>query len=112
MINRYLGGSLSDVSGHVAVRHAVVPYDPASGALAPWLEALPVGGMVNSYHGQGIAPGDLAPLLRAVLRSEDGLIEAAEHRLLPWAGIMWHPEREPALTGADRALLTTLFCEP
>ncbi len=46
---------------------------------------------VNSSHHQGIEiPGEG---FRAVMRTEDGVIEAIEHNTLPVWGVQWHPER-------------------
>ena len=46
---------------------------------------------VNSSHHQGVEiPGKG---LRAVMRSEDGVIEALEHESLPVWSVQWHPER-------------------
>ena len=46
---------------------------------------------VNSLHHQGIR--DLAPELRAVATSADGLIEGVEVADHPFAiGVQWHPE--------------------
>ena len=47
--------------------------------------------MVNSGHHQAIK--ELAPSLIASAKSDDGLIEAAEHREARWViGVQWHPE--------------------
>lgn len=46
---------------------------------------------VNSTHHQGVeCPGKG---LRAVMHSEDGVIEALEHESLPVWSVQWHPER-------------------
>jgi putative glutamine amidotransferase len=80
LMNVYLGGALRPVEGHVACTHAT---DLADGAI----------GRVNSYHNLGIMSEDLASAFKAAAKAPDGSIEAAQHRRLPWAGIMWHPER-------------------
>ena len=50
---------------------------------------------VNSYHQYGLLPARLAsPLEPLAFCAEDGSVEAARARELPWIGIMWHPERE------------------
>jgi len=47
--------------------------------------------MVNSFHHQAVrAPGDG---LEVTAKSDDGIIEAVEHRALPVMGVQWHPER-------------------
>jgi len=45
----------------------------------------------NSHHHQGIR--DLAPGLKAVARTLDGLVEAVEHVGAPIYAVQWHPER-------------------
>ncbi|MBI3345968.1 MAG: gamma-glutamyl-gamma-aminobutyrate hydrolase family protein [Burkholderiales bacterium] len=109
MINVHCGGGLSAVDGHVAIRHEVLD----SPAVVPRFFARGIAGaasrQVNSFHGCGIAAADLATDLVPIYRDAQGWIEAVEHRLLPWAGLMWHPEREPALDAADRHLLNQLF---
>lgn len=46
---------------------------------------------INSAHHQAIKK--LANGFRAVQHSEDNLIEAVEHEVLPIYGVQWHPER-------------------
>lgn len=49
---------------------------------------------VNSYHHQGISEAELAPGLKAVAHSADGLIEALEMQGHPYFfAVQWHPER-------------------
>jgi putative glutamine amidotransferase len=49
---------------------------------------------VNSRHHQAVLPAMLAPPLRAVAYSPDGVIEAVESSTHAWAvGVQWHPER-------------------
>jgi putative glutamine amidotransferase len=105
MLNTYLGGTLAPVTGHVAVRHPLHTTDRT----ARFLTGLPPGMEVNSFHGFGIATDGLAPSLVPLLCDARGWIEAAEHTQLPWAAVMWHPEREPQLGALDRSLLTRLF---
>lgn len=50
---------------------------------------------VNSRHHQAVLDEMLAPGLRAVGRSPDGVIEALESLSHNWViGVQWHPERE------------------
>ena len=101
MMNVYLGGNLVAVEGHVATRHSVIPEDgePLFSAFSE----------VNSFHDWGIAAEGLAETLLPGARCQDGTIEAARHASLPWACIMWHPEREKPFDEADLALLKTIF---
>lgn len=56
---------------------------------------------VNSRHHQAVTPDALAPALRAVAMSPDGMVEAVESREHRWLlGVQWHPERpEPEHPG-------------
>lgn len=105
MMNVHCGGGLSAVTGHVAIRHEL----RSASAAVPRFFTADASRDVNSFHAQGIAAVDLAAELAAVYQDANGGIEAVEHRQLPWAGIMWHPEREPVLDAADRHLLNQLF---
>lgn len=83
MLNLYFGGSLAPVEGHIAVEHTIRArsdrYElPAS---------------VNSYHGWGVPPDQLAEDLEPLATDLDGNIEAFTHRQKKILGIMWHPER-------------------
>jgi putative glutamine amidotransferase len=90
-----LGGTLHQhVDGHDDATHEV-RVDPGS-RLARILGTSALS--TNSSHHQ--APKDLPPLLRAVGRSGDGVVEAVEG---PGAiGVGWHPERDQ---GPSRNLL-------
>lgn len=89
-MNLYCGGRLRRVDGHVAQRHAV---RIEAGALLPALAGL---AEVNSFHNAAIGPDDLGRNLQTAATADDGTIEAFVHTTLPWVGILWHPEREPA----------------
>ncbi|HSS44412.1 MAG TPA: gamma-glutamyl-gamma-aminobutyrate hydrolase family protein [Thermoanaerobaculia bacterium] len=61
---------------------------------------------VNSHHHQGIRR--LPRVLRAAARSDDGLVEAIEHRWRAFVvGVQWHPERsnEPSSEALMKAFL-------
>lgn len=47
---------------------------------------------VVSLHTQGILPDGLAPDLRIVAQSDDGVVEAVAHKDLPIFGCQFHPE--------------------
>lgn len=95
VLNRFMGGGLSPVSGHRAVRHLV--------------EADGIRFEVNSYHNQGLPLRDLAPGLTPLAQAEDGSIEAFTLNDMPATGIIWHPERESAVSDFDRNLILNLF---
>lgn len=105
LLNKYLGGEVAAVTGHVAVRHSVL----RSNQPARLFDGLSADMEVNSFHGFGISGDMLARPLLPVLHDAHGFIEAAEHRRLPWAAVMWHPERESILRAMDQALLANLF---
>lgn len=111
MMNHYLGGSLTPVNEHVATRHTVSPMDPAGGPDGPISAHLKRNAPleVNSFHDYGISATDLSAELIALLAGDDGSVEAAVHRELPWVGIMWHPEREEPFREHDIGLLGMLF---
>lgn len=100
VLNRYQGGRLERVSGHVATRHHV------QGLLAPR------GREVNSYHTQGISLSGLGHGLGAIACDDDGHVEAVMHRQLPWLGVMWHPERERTPDPEDLRLIRTHLLNP
>ena len=41
--------------------------------------------------------------------SDDGVIEAMQHRIYPWKGIMWHPERSLLSSSLDVQIIKSLF---
>ncbi|WP_420390490.1 gamma-glutamyl-gamma-aminobutyrate hydrolase family protein [Marinobacter sp.] len=102
MMNVWLGGQLTPVSDHTAVRHAVTPALQTNSWFHSYQD-------VNSFHNWGIAPDGLAVDLLPQLLSPEGDIEAYVHRSLPWAGIMWHPEREAPFAERDKQLFNCIF---
>lgn len=98
-INHYLGGSLVEVTGHVAARHQL------EGSLV----ADRISNEVNSYHNLAITEQTLDESLHITASSGDGVVEAFEHSTLPWIGIMWHPERELPFSMDDQKLIRDFF---
>ena len=95
ILNIYMGGSLSPIEGHVAVRHTLL----STGGPHPLPET------TNSYHKWSIAPDDLAEDLTPIATDEDGNIEAFQHIGKKLLGIMWHPERENPFHELDIQLI-------
>lgn len=101
MLNHFLGGSLTPLPGHVNCMHAIRASEQAP-LMAEYRQ-------VNSFHGWGIQPEDLAENLLAQAWADDGSIEAFVHSQLPWTAIMWHPERPSANATLDVKLIRQLF---
>ena len=92
-INCYFGGTLKIVDGHAATKH-IIDYNG---------EKI----MVNSYHNYAV---DYIPsVLRTIIISDDGVVEAIKHNSKNIQGIMWHPEREKAITNTDIEILKQLI---
>ena len=69
---------------------------------------------VNSRHHQGVLRETIAPGLRAVGVSPDGIVEAAESEKHRWVvGVQWHPERaeteHPHFAPQQRALFSAFL---
>lgn len=102
-INHHLGGSLVPVGNHSGTRHSV----EATGAA----QALKVyaGQTINSFHDWSLPADGLGDGLVGEILAPEGEVEGFRHGLLPWLGIMWHPERESPFNEQDMNLLKTLF---
>ena len=97
-MNLFLGGRVGRSSSHVGTNH------PVSGVL---FDESPV--FVNSFHHNVISEQDLASGFQTVAQSKDSFVEAALHRVLPWLGIMWHPERPGNDVSAGPAMVSDFF---
>lgn len=97
MINKYLGGTLIAVSGHVATRQTL---------RGEWAKNKGYED-VNSFHDYAITQDTIAQELDILATTTDGVVKAIQHKQLPWLGIMWHPEREFSLSITDKELLAT-----
>jgi putative glutamine amidotransferase len=92
MIAHWVGAEFHTVQGHRRTRHKI------SGEIS---------GEVNSYHNFSLSacPAEFEILAR----SEDGEIEAIRHKILPWEGWMWHPERESKFHIQDLNRFKSIF---
>lgn len=90
MIANYFGTNLRKVDGHIRVNHRITGEITRNG--------------VNSFHGMGIK--ELSSSLRELARTDDGVIEAIQHKRHRIAGIMWHPERVDGFDNADIDLVS------
>lgn len=103
VIADFFGSEFNRVTdAHVRTRHKLVTESSSRYAnlLAPVKDA-------NSFHDYAIS--SLSPVVRAVARSEDGVIEAIEHTSMPVLGIMWHPERENPFRDEELSLFREFF---
>lgn len=121
----HFGCALSNVAGHVAVRHEISYLADGSSGIAAGERRL-----VNSYHNQAAAAlpagceleavavcaGDMAGEQgqsadngQSAVSAQSATIEAVRHKTLPIIGTMWHPEREAAFDAADIDMVTKLL---
>jgi N5-(cytidine 5'-diphosphoramidyl)-L-glutamine hydrolase len=99
VLNSYFGGTLVNVKGHVAT------YTKLQGN---WAKTRGYE-EVNSFHNEAIIECTIAESLEPLAITADGVIKAVKHPVLPWLGIMWHPERESVLNENDKKLILTHF---
>lgn len=91
----FFGSFLENVTGHVAIRHRIIGEFQMD--------------EVNSYHNQACKVLTQESELKVLVQSEDGVIEAVRHKVLPILGIMWHPEREDVYRRVDIDIVKNLF---
>ena len=91
----YFGNELTDVKGHVAVRHNVYGRDGVR--------------EVNSYHGQACLELADQSELNVISRTEDNVLEEICHQKYHIRGTMWHPEREKNFQETDIMCVKSLF---
>lgn len=91
ILNRWYGGTNSDVVGHDQLDHGVFLEES-------WQT-------VNSYHRTKI--GTLSDKFISLATDKDDNVEAFKHHTLPIWGIVWHPERmeDPVLPTDLRKLI-------
>ena len=89
----YFGGELEKADNHVGREHVV------RGDINRK--------RVNSFHRMSLRGVTEEMIVKAV--SDDGVIEAIQHKSEKIAGIMWHPEREKGFLPEDRKMLKTFF---
>lgn len=96
-ILNYFGNKLTDVEGHVALRHVI---QGKMGVLE-----------VNSYHNQACVQLSNHCGLNILAQTPDEVIEAVRHERFPIIGTMWHPEREKDFDINDINRVKKLFEE-
>lgn len=94
MLNVFFGGTLKQhVEGHAVLpdgtdRIHLTRAAEGSAFSCWWGDSF----SVNSAHHQAV--DRLAPCLRPLQKSADGVVEAFAHGALPVLGVEWHPERQ------------------
>lgn len=89
----YFGETLSNVEGHIAVRHSIAGM---------------IRREVNSYHEQACT-NLRTDNFDVLAETAEGVIEAVQHRNYPLLGTMWHPEREAPFQKEDIRMVQELF---
>ncbi len=105
LLNVALGGKLlQDVPGHQAREDDSSAWHRVRFLAGLLYHLYGPEALVNSRHHQAITQGLLAPGLRPLALSPDGLVEAVQVEGHPWAlGVQWHPER-PEMWGVGPQL--------
>jgi putative glutamine amidotransferase len=103
LVNVHFGGGLERDLGpsanHVNVMHRVEIVASPSDHVKDG-----EGGETNSYHGQGVVVGGVAPDLRVFAVAADDVVEGLYHPSLPVVAVQWHPERPNPASQLDEAL--------
>lgn len=105
VLNAYFGGRLSKVDPrqHVGKEHAL---DFKKGDFQMfYLNEY----MVNSYHNWGIEVDGLAESLDPLATYGRLEVEAFQHQISSFVGIMWHPERYSTFNNSDLSLFRKVF---
>lgn len=102
LIQRYEHGTFTSDPSHVATPHQV-RLDRKFFQLGNRVDHIV---SVNSYHRNCINL-PLPARLRSIATA-GAQCEGFQHRILPWVGVMWHPERQAELSSYDLLLLRWL----
>ena len=92
VMSSFFGGTLKSVDGHLATRHRINDINSRK---------------VNSFHSYTI--DTLPECFKVIYRSNDNSIESISHKILPWTGCMWHPERNDIIHPLDKKIIQSLF---
>ncbi len=95
MLTNYFNGEIVPQEGHVNTNHAIYF---SSSVETP---------VVNSYHSFSVKKSGAD--WKDVATSADGSIEFSKHKIYPFTGIMWHPEREATLSELSFKILKNIF---
>lgn len=99
-INKYFGGEITDVPGHVVKSHDL---DIVSEKAASLLKASSI--RTNSFHKHGVVLSGLASALTPWAVKDD-VVEAFSHKDKNIHGIQWHPERPGSDGNIDKIFLS------
>jgi len=102
VIADYFHSEFEKANDHVNTKHRLVASD-----LSRYKNILKKISFVNSYHNYGIK--NLSANFIVSARSNDGTIEAIEHKKYRIFGQMWHPERENPFRKTELRLIEGLF---
>ena len=102
VIQEYFDNKLEKINEHVAKRHKLIVFD---GYLLS--ELIKKFDDVNSYHELGTSK--VTGELNLVVKSEDGVVMAIEHKNHPIYGVMWHSEREIPFKKLDMQIFQKIF---
>lgn len=83
-MQKYYGGEIDLVKGHIAIDHYVYPFDNSIFSREI---------IVNSFHKYGIPLPKLVSEFKPLFLHLDNTVEAFQHTKYPWLATMWHPER-------------------
>ena len=93
LINDFFGGSLRQVTGHVATTHQISGKNLTR--------------FVNSFHNYAL--NDIHGDFAVDFVADDGIVEAFHHKNKDVYAIMWHPEREKTFNHEDIAMFQKIF---
>lgn len=102
LIADYFHGDFAKTNGHVNTKHKLIVADSSK-----YKNVLKKIAFVNSYHNYGIKK--LSGNFIVSAKSEDGTIEAIEHKKYRIFGQMWHPERSNPFRKSELKLIEELF---
>lgn len=102
IIADYFDGKFEKVEGHVGIKHRIIVSDKSE-----FEHNLKKLNYVNSYHNYGIKniPEDF--IISAM--SEEGIIEAIEHKKYKIFGQMWHSERQTPFNENELKIIKKIF---
>jgi len=102
LIADYYQADFQSVQNHVAVEHPLIINQTSK--YLTYLNSLET---VNSYHGYSVKT--VPKNFKISAKSQDGQIEAIEHKELPIFGQMWHPERSQPFLKQELSFIKNFF---